>query len=269
MEYWTSTCFGHIASTVGILLHLDPLTENQTKLSFARICVEVGVDCEFPTSVLLDRGNGNYSTIKIEYPWAPQCCTECKLFGHNVVNCPVKKGLNNGQVSTNKQKAVSRKDNHDAGEGLKLAADTGSVDRFAINPTVTHPEVGVMMEVEETKLTSEDKLQGNTFACLAQSEEANPSEVEGLLNEPNANTNLPGNSIECLAQSVEEGSTDVAKNLDVSGDFSDTSPTLHTFKHIKRIDELDFTPVPLSKKKLKKLKKQYQIAKQASDRGGA
>ena len=48
LEYWTSTCLGYIASTVGIPLHLDALTENQTKLSFARICVEVGVDCEFP-----------------------------------------------------------------------------------------------------------------------------------------------------------------------------------------------------------------------------
>ena len=96
LEYWTSTCLGHIASTVGIPLHLDPLTENQTKLSFARIFVEVGVDCEFPTSVLLDRGNGNYSTIKVEYAWAPQCCTECKLFGHNLINCPVKKGPSSG-----------------------------------------------------------------------------------------------------------------------------------------------------------------------------
>ena len=268
LEYWTSTCLGHIASTVGIPLHLDPLTENQTKLSFARICVEVGVDCEFPTSVLLDRGNGNYSTIKIEYPWAPQCCTECKLFVHNLVNCPVKKGPSNGQVSTisgnSKHEAVIRKDNHDAGEGLKLAADTSSVDRSAINPTVTHTEVGVRMDVEETKLTSEDndppKLHGNTFACLAQSEEVDPSEEEGPLTDPNANTKFPGNSID---------PSDVAKNLDFSAEFSDTSPTLHTFKHVKRIDELDFTPVPLSKKKLKKLKKQYQIAKQASDRGGS
>ena len=55
----------------------------------------------------------------------------------------------------------------------------------------------------------------------------------------------------------------------VSADFSDTSPTFHTFKHVKRIDEFDFTPVPLSKKKLKKLKKQHQIAKQTSDIGGS
>ena len=272
LEYWTSTCLGHIASTVGIPLNLDPLTENQTKLSFARICVEVGVDCEFPTSVLLDRGNGNYSTIKVEYPWAPQCCTECKLFGHNLVNCPVKKGPSNGQASTisgnSKHEVVIRKDIHDAGEGMKLAADISSIDRFAINPTVTHVEVGVRMDVEETKVTSEDndppKLHGNTFACLAQSEEADPNEEESPLTEP-----IPGNTIECLAQREEEGPSDVAKNLDVSSDFSDSSPTLHTFKHVKRIDELDFTLVPLSKKKLKKLKKQYQIAKQASDRGGS
>ena len=244
----------------------------------------MGVDCEFPTSVLLDRGNGKYSTIKIEYPWAPQCCTECKLFGHNLVNCQVKNGPSSGKVSTNpgnsKHEAVIRKDNHDAGEGMKLAADTSSVDSFAINPTVTRAEVGIRMDIEETKLASEDndppKLHGNTFACLAQSEEEGPREEERPLTEPNANTEFPGNTFECLAQCEEECPREVAKNLDVfisepnvSADSSDTSPTLHTFKHVKRIDELDFTPIPLSKKKLKKLKKQYQIAKQASDIGGS
>ena len=112
---------------------------------------------------------------------------------------------------------------------------------------------------------------GNKFLIIQKKkgEETDPNEEESPLTEPNCNTNFPGSTIECLAQSEEEGPSDVAKNLDVSADFSDTSPTLHTFKHVKRIDELDFTPVPLSKKKLKKLKKQYQIAKQAADRGGS
>ena len=70
-EYWTSTSLGHIASIVGNPLYLDSTTENQSKLSFARICVEVGVECQFPKSMLLDMGNGKYSTISIEYPWAP------------------------------------------------------------------------------------------------------------------------------------------------------------------------------------------------------
>ena len=256
LEYWTSTCLGHIASTVGIPLHLDPLTENQTKLSFARICVEVGVDCEFPTSVLLDRGNGNYSTIKIEYPWAPQCCTECKLFGHNMVNCPVKKGPSNGQVSTiygnSKHEAVIRKDNHDAaGSSICAVANPIVMHAAAEMPTmsdspivmhaaaemptisdspVTHEEAGFSLDAMDSSKAIEvdapTKLHGNTFACLTQNEEEDPNEEEGPLPTPTAHT-----------------------------DFSDTSPIIDTFRHIKRVDELDFTPVPLSRKKLKKLKK--------------
>ena len=68
LEYWTNISLGYIASVVGNPLHLDSLTENQSKLSFARICVEVGVDCEFPKSLLLDLGNDKYSKIRIEYP---------------------------------------------------------------------------------------------------------------------------------------------------------------------------------------------------------
>ena len=65
LEYWTNMSLGHIASVVGNPLHLDSLIDNQSKLSFARICIEVGVDCEFPKSVLLDMGNDKYYTIRI------------------------------------------------------------------------------------------------------------------------------------------------------------------------------------------------------------
>ena len=250
LEYWTSTCLGHIASTVGIPLHLDPLTENQTKLTFVRIGIEVGVDCEFPKSVLLDRGNGSYSTIRIEYPWAPQCCSECKLFGHNLVNCQAKKSPSSGMISTNpgnnRHEAVNGKDIDDEGEGSKIAdeptrsvatptvtqAATGNSTSSRSIPKVTHAEAGIRLEVEDIRVAIEidvpPKLYGNTFACLAHSEEEGPSGEEGTLNT----------------------------------DFSDTSPIFDTFRHVKRVDELDFTPVPLSRKKLKKLKKRSPANKQ-------
>ena len=44
-------------------------------------------------------------------------------------------------------------------------------------------------------------------------------------------------------------------------EFSDSSLKCETFKHIKRIDELDYPSLSLSKKKLKKLKKQRHVAK--------
>ena len=158
LEYWTSTCLGYIASTVGIPLHLDSLTENQTKLSFARICVKVGVDCEFPKSILLDRGNGKYSTIRIEYPWTPQCYSECKRFGHNLVNCQVKKGSKNMNANTNPRNesgieklVVEKKDVQDTGVRKMLTGDTIDItddsvvnnsveDRDASNHTVTNAE---------------------------------------------------------------------------------------------------------------------------------
>ena len=48
LEYWTVTSLGCIASVVGIPLNLDTPTENHSRLSFARLCIEVDVNCEFP-----------------------------------------------------------------------------------------------------------------------------------------------------------------------------------------------------------------------------
>ena len=47
-------------------------------------------------------------------------------------------------------------------------------------------------------------------------------------------------------------------------DYSDSSPVCESFKLVKRIDELDFTPqpLPLSKSKLKRLRKQNRVPQQ-------
>ena len=102
LEYWTVTSLGYIASVVGIPMHLDTLTENHSRLSFARICIEVDVNCTFPKSALLDLGNGKYSTIRIEYPWVPQNCAHCKIFGHSQVKCKgVKEKVKSGETHLN------------------------------------------------------------------------------------------------------------------------------------------------------------------------
>ena len=129
LEYWANTSLGHIASVVGNPLHLDSLTENQSKLSFARICVEVGVDCEFPKSVLLDLGNDKYSKIRIEYPWAPQCCPNCKLFGHSQVNCHAMKGPSCISVTINPGENVNMAGEDDSAGARKVPLDMGEGSR--------------------------------------------------------------------------------------------------------------------------------------------
>ena len=248
LEYWKSTSLGHIASVVGNPLYLDSLTENQSKLSFARICVEVGVDCEFPKSLLLDMGEDRYTKIRIEYPWAPQCCSNCKLFGHSHVNCSAMKGPSipsdpgkKMDIAGEDDFAVARKLSLEKGEGSRIdstcdtlvnAADNVDCSTLEYKGAIKHTVSIADEEIRSANEVNLPKLPGNTFECLAQIEEELPSEVTK------------------------------SKDSYRSEDFSDTSPIIDTFKHIKRVDELDFTPVPLSKKKLKKLKKMNLSNKQ-------
>ena len=87
------TCLGYIASAVGKPLHMDSLTENRTRLSFARICIEVDLSSKFPKTAHLNLGNGKCTTIRIEYPWVPHNCSHCQVFGHKISHCPVSKAL--------------------------------------------------------------------------------------------------------------------------------------------------------------------------------
>ena len=91
LEYWTNTCLGYIASVVGKPLHLDSHTENRSRLSFARICIEVELNCDFPKSALLNLGNDKYTTVRIEYPWVPHSCSHCRIYGHKTMHCPISK----------------------------------------------------------------------------------------------------------------------------------------------------------------------------------
>ena len=77
LEYWPNTCLGYIASAIGKPLYLDSLTENWTRLSSTSICIEVDLKSDFPKAALLNLGNDKYTTVRIEYPWVPHCCSHC------------------------------------------------------------------------------------------------------------------------------------------------------------------------------------------------
>ena len=88
--------------------------------------------------------------------------------------------------------------------------------------------------------------------------DAVPCVEEVISTENEVMNQLHGNTFECLAQSEEEETAIalVSSRFEPNNnsEFSDNSPIIDTFKHINKVDELDFTPVPISRKKLKKLK---------------
>ena len=236
LEYWTATSLGYIA----------------------RICVEVDVNCTFPNSALLDLGNGKYSTIRIEYPWVPQNCDHCKIFGHSHVKCQGGKEMA-GLGATTCQDHIA----------VRLAKDCiGDTDSSPVSITVNavddignHTIPGKAGNVQNSDI--QGRLTGNTFEWLTICDDASNLEesvdqttaVVSVTTTPNLNSTQRG------LGSLESSKPD----LPSIADFSDTSPICETFKHIKRVDELDY--LTLSKKKLKKLRKQNHAIKAAQSSG--
>lgn len=51
LELWNEAGLSYVASAVGVPLHVDSLTKNCNRLSYARFCVEVEVGSELPDTV--------------------------------------------------------------------------------------------------------------------------------------------------------------------------------------------------------------------------
>ncbi|CAL5388912.1 unnamed protein product [Camellia sinensis] len=86
---------GYIASILGTPLYLDEPTFKRSRLTFAKICIEVPANKEIPKSFKINLGYGDPYEIQVEVPWKPQRCDGCKTFGHTTNLCPQKpKSLN-------------------------------------------------------------------------------------------------------------------------------------------------------------------------------
>jgi hypothetical protein len=88
IELWNSTCLSYVASGIGKPLCADSVIEEQLRIGFARVLVEVNVDSEFPKEVEVIGVDGERVVVGIEYPWVPVKSKKCKSFGHLDFVCP-------------------------------------------------------------------------------------------------------------------------------------------------------------------------------------
>jgi hypothetical protein len=81
------------ALAFGILepyLYADSITEEQKRLGYARVLVEIDMESECPKEIVICRANGDSVNIGVEYPWLPPKCSLCGGFGHAVYACSKK-----------------------------------------------------------------------------------------------------------------------------------------------------------------------------------
>ena len=237
LEYWTNTCLGYIASVVGKPLHMDSLTENRSRLSFARICIEVDSSSKFPKTARLNLGNGKHTTIIIEYPWVPHNCSHCKVFGHKISQCPVSKAPPtpvNGMPFGTKTSGHGNCDkvNADASSKILQAATPGNEWRNGVDSVVD--SIGARQVIQDNtgvtihKATTSLVRHANKFEYIAISEHLTDEVAEAAYTD--ASTVTPIDEVTGVA------STGIA--IPDIAEYSDSSPVCDSFKLVKRIDKL-------------------------------
>ncbi|KAF9618994.1 hypothetical protein IFM89_003301 [Coptis chinensis] len=86
-EQWTKKGLSFLASLIGGPLCMDGATSMQRRLDFAKVCVTIPLDFEFPSSIKL-KIRGKVVFVDVEYPWKPPSCSRCSRFGHLTARCP-------------------------------------------------------------------------------------------------------------------------------------------------------------------------------------
>ncbi|KAK1260154.1 hypothetical protein QJS04_geneDACA013406 [Acorus gramineus] len=76
-----------IASAVGIPLFMDTATQMATRISYARVCVEVLASSVLPDSMVIESKVDGKEVFPIVYDWKPHACSHCLTFGHDDAIC--------------------------------------------------------------------------------------------------------------------------------------------------------------------------------------
>ncbi|PWA90020.1 hypothetical protein CTI12_AA104880 [Artemisia annua] len=77
------------------------------RFGFARVLVEVSANQECKDEIKVhyydcERKKVRDKTVKVKYPWKPETCNHCKVFGHNIGQC-TKRPRTEAEVEMRKQ----------------------------------------------------------------------------------------------------------------------------------------------------------------------
>lgn len=105
---WNETGLGNIASSVGTPIMLDKQTLNKSRMNYARVCVEVDDNCDFPSSIPVYMDGELAFEVSVECPWKPPMCSFCQTFNHSALKC--KKLSAQAQMEKEAQAAKTKPD---------------------------------------------------------------------------------------------------------------------------------------------------------------
>ncbi|KAJ6377612.1 hypothetical protein OIU76_026566 [Salix suchowensis] len=87
LSCWSGICLSKIASVIGNPIQCDMLTSSMTRLSYARVLVEIDLRKNLRDYVKVCLPNGEVIEQQIIYETLPKFCSHCNVIGHLVEAC--------------------------------------------------------------------------------------------------------------------------------------------------------------------------------------
>ncbi|XP_026459012.1 uncharacterized protein LOC113359628 [Papaver somniferum] len=88
LHMWNATALSKIASLIGKPIMMDKFTLSRSRMSFARVLVEIDFDYKYPLVVPVYYKGKHVVDVYVEYSWKPPVFSECSTFGHSLAKCP-------------------------------------------------------------------------------------------------------------------------------------------------------------------------------------
>jgi len=87
LKFWSSICLSKLASMLGKPIQCDAPTASMTRLSYARVLIEVDLLTALSTSINLVLPNGSSLTQQVMYESLPRFCKLYRVLGYTVSTC--------------------------------------------------------------------------------------------------------------------------------------------------------------------------------------
>ncbi|KAH0722882.1 hypothetical protein KY290_005538 [Solanum tuberosum] len=82
LNCWGSNSLSRITSTIGTPMYADECTAKQSRVSFARMLIEVNITKPLLDKIVVKDPNGRVFTQQVIYEWKPMFCEVCQVIGH-------------------------------------------------------------------------------------------------------------------------------------------------------------------------------------------
>lgn len=140
---------------------MDEHTKKNTRLTYARVCIEINCDCSLPSLIPLWIDGIHIMDLPVEYQWKPSMCTKCASFGHNASSCSVTGVKKKASWNSKKNQMHSKSGSKD--KELDIALGNSSKDSDEV-VKVEIPARNLQQNMEVRQQALQDRVVGERNA---------------------------------------------------------------------------------------------------------